>query len=635
MIIDTILFYQEYEILEFRLKLLYPYVEKFVIVEADKTFSGLDKPFNYELHKQRYAWAEDKIVYFKLHCDISQLNLIDKPTKFDPNHDCWQIEYQQRKAIIAACKDFDDDDILIMSDADEIVSPEAIKWAIENVRRLPAACQQHFFYYNLKYLREEVWCGSIFSSLRTARSLGTQELRNRRSILTRLGNAGWHLSCFGDAEQITQKIEAFSHQELNVAEFKDASHINSRLSDGRDLFNRDVKVVEVTPNFFPAYFREIVPAHWWPDKPDTQSNNLDVAKKAKVSLTMIVRNEEHNLTNCLESVKGLFDEIVIVDTGSTDRTKEIARKFGARIIDFAWIDDFAAARNVALENATGYYAFWMDADDVITPTERAKLGPLLQSLTTGQKTAYVVRCASGQTVVDHVRLFPLLPSVRWTYRVHEQILPAIQKDNIPVQWSNITILHTGYANPDIKERKRQRDWNILMQELENNPNDAFVLYNLGMIEFERDHWKDALGCFEKSFSNAPHSATLESLQRKLYAMLAWSHQILKNYEESLRLCEEGLAADAQDAELWFRKAVAYKYLRKNIEAEACWKHILRLQRPQKFCSIDQGIYGHLTRRNLAIIAAERGDLAEAKMHWHAVLAECPGDADAVRNLNLS
>ena len=84
--------------------------------------------------------------------------------------------------------------------------------------------------------------------------------------------------------------------------------------------------------------------------------------RATVTLTMIVRDEEANLPACLSSVQGLFDEIVVVDTGSRDRTKEIALGFGARVFDFAWVDDFAAARNAALAQATGDYAFWLDAD---------------------------------------------------------------------------------------------------------------------------------------------------------------------------------------------------------------------------------------------------------------------------------
>src|SRR5208282_5293625 len=103
-------------------------------------------------------------------------------------------------------------------------------------------------------------------------------------------------------------------------------------------------------------------------------------RSCKVSLTMIVRNEEANLPHCLGSVKGLFDEIVVVDTGSGDRTREIAREFGARVFDFVWVDDFAAARNAALAHATGDYAFWLDADDVIDPPQRARLKALLDGL---------------------------------------------------------------------------------------------------------------------------------------------------------------------------------------------------------------------------------------------------------------
>ena len=82
--------------------------------------------------------------------------------------------------------------------------------------------------------------------------------------------------------------------------------------------------------------------------------------------------------------RGIFDEIIVVDTGSTDRTREIAREFGARVVDFAWIDDFAAARNVALSHATGDYAFWLDADDVLDPSEREKLRTLLDGSAAGR-----------------------------------------------------------------------------------------------------------------------------------------------------------------------------------------------------------------------------------------------------------
>ena len=140
-------------------------------------------------------------------------------------------------------------------------------------------------------------------------------------------------------------------------------------------------------------------------------------RTARVSLTMIVRDEEKNLPHCLESVRGIFDEIVVVDTGSIDRTSEIARAFGARVFDFAWVDDFAAARNAALAHATGDYAFWLDADDVVEPPEREKLRALLDGLRAGDdgrlRRAMRLRPRRGrQRRRDRRRSHPAVPAPR-------------------------------------------------------------------------------------------------------------------------------------------------------------------------------------------------------------------------------
>ena len=178
---------------------------------------------------------------------------------------------------------------------------------------------------------------------------------------------------------------------------------------------------------------------------------------------MIVRDEETNISKCLSSVAGLFDEIVVVDTGSKDRTREIAREFGARVFDFVWVDDFAVARNAALARATGDYAFWLDADDVVDPPQRDALAELQASLRVNDPAAYMVRCScdpgpngdGGQTVVDHIRLFPIREDVRWSYAVHEQILPALRRANVPVSWTDITVRHSGYTDQALRERKHE------------------------------------------------------------------------------------------------------------------------------------------------------------------------------------
>ncbi len=99
-----------------------------------------------------------------------------------------------------------------------------------------------------------------------------------------------------------------------------------------------------------------------------------------ISLCMIVKDEEETLGRCLESVKGLVDEIIIVDTGSTDGTKEIAQKYNAKIYDFQWVDDFSAARNYSFSKATQDYIFWLDADDVIMEEDIIRFRQLKESL---------------------------------------------------------------------------------------------------------------------------------------------------------------------------------------------------------------------------------------------------------------
>ncbi len=381
--------------------------------------------------------------------------------------------------------------------------------------------------------------------------------------------------------------------------------------------------------------------------------------RVRVSLTMIVKDEQRNLPQCLESVRGVFDEVVIVDTGSRDGTVEIAREFGARVFHFAWIDDFAAARNAALGHATGDYVFWLDADDVVEPAEREKITRLLGSLRKGElpgcdsqegidsdvrsrspspsTRAYVVRCvcdsapgtSGGKTVVDHIRLFPRLKGMRWTYKVHEQILPALRRARVAVRWTDIHVRHTGYTDPAFRAKKLARDRRILLGELGERPNDPFVLFNLGMIAHEHKEWASALGYLERSLAG---SAPGDSITRKLYALIARVQQMLGDSGAALRTCTNGLSLDDEDGELWFRKGIAHRHRNELDEAEAAWRRVLSLRRPEKFASVDQGIYGHVTRRNLAALVAERGDFEEARRLWRAVLDECPGDAEALGHL---
>src|SRR5262249_34129644 len=105
-------------------------------------------------------------------------------------------------------------------------------------------------------------------------------------------------------------------------------------------------------------------------------------------------------------------------------------------------------------------------------------------------------------------------------------------------------------------------------------------------------------------------------------------QMLGDSGAALRVCADGWGLDPEDAELWFRKAVVHRQRGESAEAERCWRTILGLKRPETFTSVDMGIYGHITRRNLGALAAERGDPDEEARLWAEVVAECPGDGEA-------
>jgi len=319
-------------------------------------------------------------------------------------------------------------------------------------------------------------------------------------------------------------------------------------------------------------------------------------KSAKVSLTMIVRNEQANLPHCLGSVNGLFDEIVVLDTGSTDCTRDIARAFGARVFDFVWVDDFAAARNAALARAKGDYAFWLDADDVIDPPERDRLERLIGGLRPGEQAAYVVKCScdpepngnGGQTVVDHIRLFPVREDIRWTYRVHEQILPALRRANIPVHWTDVVVRHTGYTDRSLRLKKLERDSKILREELAERPEDPFVLFNLGSIAVEQQDWPQALDYLRRSLAG---SAPTDSITRKLYALIARSHQMLGEPEQAIAACAAGLEFDPDDAELLFRQAIVRRQTGDSDRAENCWRRILSSNAPSSLPASIKGSTG--------------------------------------------
>ena len=222
-----------------------------------------------------------------------------------------------------------------------------------------------------------------------------------------------------------------------------------------------------------------------------------------ISLCMIVKNEEFFLGAALGSVKAVLnlDDIIVADTGSTDRTKEIAADNGALVFDFEWCDDFAAARNFAADRAKNDWVLVLDADEEVISADISELEAFIKnSDTVGAVTKVEM---SDKSTGPLSRLYN---KKSYSYRgiIHEQIAPIGENKKI-IKNAPIHIVHYGYAAEFKKARgKLERNERLLKKELSGNPGDPYLLYQLGKCYFdaERD-LPQACGCFEKALATSP------------------------------------------------------------------------------------------------------------------------------------
>jgi glycosyltransferase involved in cell wall biosynthesis len=352
----------------------------------------------------------------------------------------------------------------------------------------------------------------------------------------------------------------------------------------------------------------------------------------KVSLCLIVKNEEDHLPACLASALGLFDEIVVVDTGSTDRTKEIARRAGAKVFDFPWRDDFSAARNETLKHATGEWIFWLDADDRIEGENRTKLKAILDDLP-AEDTAFIMRCISvapdGVSVlsfVDHPRLFRKRPGVAWKYRVHEQVLPSILTAGGKIRQVDVLIRHAGYQDAHVRRRKDERNLHMLRLDARDHPDDHAVLFHLGMTLVVLGQAAEAIAPLRRSLERAhPQDPTI----RKAYTLLTQAYRKIDQADEAMAVCQEGLRRFPDDTELLFQEAVMRIYRRDLAGGERCLRRLLDTP-PADYIAVavDPELRGVKARFNLGVVCRDVGRPAEAEAEWKRVVAEKPDFTEA-------
>jgi hypothetical protein len=260
-IFDTIIFSNELDLLEIRLNILHEHVDFFIIVEAGYTFQGNKKGFNFELNKKKFKKFIDKIIYLKIH-------------NFPDGHELFECESFQRNFINKALsKNAIINDIIILSDVDEIPDPKFLNNLRIKKFKYPLLLKQSLFYYYINLQCNELmdlpWsiiyryspeiepqCMRDLIVSQQALIMG-KEKNFKQEGFEFIDSAGWHFSYLGGAMAIKQKLESFSHRELNKKEFSNIDYIDQIIKSQKDLFGRNLSFKKLKKiDFLPEYIKE-------------------------------------------------------------------------------------------------------------------------------------------------------------------------------------------------------------------------------------------------------------------------------------------------------------------------------------------------------------------------------------------
>ncbi|MFN3420248.1 MAG: glycosyltransferase [Armatimonadota bacterium] len=266
--------------------------------------------------------------------------------------------------------------------------------------------------------------------------------------------------------------------------------------------------IMLVPELFDPRRRPPSPTELYEPLPDGSTLKVLDGQKLNplISLCMIVKNEADNLPRCLDSVNGIVDEIVIVDTGSTDETPQIAERYGAKVIHFEWTGSFSDARNEYLKHATGEWILWLDADEALADGKE-NLRKILEQ--NNEYDGFILPMISFVGHRSHreghvhpaFRLFRNLKGIRFERNLHEQIAGSILKVKPDAKFGilPVWIEHYGYLTPLVKRKQKvERNLELAKKDLQANPTDPFAWYNLGREYLRLSQWERAYYCFRRA-----------------------------------------------------------------------------------------------------------------------------------------
>jgi tetratricopeptide (TPR) repeat protein len=352
---------------------------------------------------------------------------------------------------------------------------------------------------------------------------------------------------------------------------------------------------------------------------------------------MIVRDEEQLLPGCLESVSGVVDEIVAVDTGSSDATPEIVRAHHGLLLRRAWQEDFSAARNVSLDAATGDWILWMDADERLRPEEHGRLRRLIERNTSEDAFLVPIRSdtPTGAQVTRAHRLFRNRKGIRFSGRIHEQVSPSFARMRVREgPCTDFTIDHLGYNfSADKLRRKYERNLRLLNAAKRQDPRDAYVrfclaqtLMLLGNMAGAENEIRAALG----QVPSEPVSKRLpDDIRAAAFNNLAECALGRGAPEEALQRCAESLGICPEQVTAHLVAYRAHQRLRHTEQALQALTAADRLLdqptagRPAIEVTVDRAqLWGAMGQSQLQL-----GQAAQARQNFQRVLAARKGKCE--------
>jgi tetratricopeptide (TPR) repeat protein len=354
------------------------------------------------------------------------------------------------------------------------------------------------------------------------------------------------------------------------------------------------------------------------------------ARKLTISLCMIVKDEEEMLPGCLEPLQGVVDEMIVVDTGSSDRTVEIAESFGAKVVSFPWNGSFSDARNASIEAASGDWLIYLDADEHMEAEDARHLRALLGR--TWREGFYLVETnytggSDAGSAVTHMalRVWRNRPQYRFSGRIHEQkthTMPTYLPERF--ETTRIRVRHYGYLNQRIVSKdKSRRNIQLLEQEAQES-RTPFTDYNLGSEYLVLADHAAARTHLDRSWEGLRKQG-LESVGYAplLVSRVARARREVGDYEAAVAAVEEGLARFPDHTDLVLEAALAARSrgdLRK--AAELARRCLEMGDAPAEYASTT-GAGTFLAMTLLAEVHAALGDRAGQEQILRRSLAEHP------------